>query len=57
MSGSAYSYIYVALGEGCAWLVGWNLILEYGVSASAIARGWADYLARFCVLCGAPLPR
>ncbi|OIV35301.1 amino acid permease [Mangrovactinospora gilvigrisea] len=44
VSGSSYSYAYASLGEGVAWLVGWCLLLEYGVSVSAVAVGWGQYL-------------
>ena len=40
-SGSAYTYTYASLGEFIAFLVGWNLILEYTVTASAVASGWS----------------
>ncbi|HEY3301178.1 MAG TPA: amino acid permease [Methylophilaceae bacterium] len=42
-SGSAYGYSYVAFGEFIAWLMGWMLLLEYGVGAAAVANGWAGY--------------
>jgi basic amino acid/polyamine antiporter, APA family len=42
-SGSAFTYTYVAFGEFQAFLVGWNLILGYGFTASVAARAWADY--------------
>lgn len=48
VSGSAYSYTYATLGELFAWLVGWNLLLEYGVATSAVATGWSGYFRRFC---------
>ena len=44
LSGSAYSYAYATLGELMAWFNGWNLVLEYGVSASAVAVSWTGYL-------------
>jgi APA family basic amino acid/polyamine antiporter len=47
VAGSAYTYSYAVMGEVCAWLVGWALILEYAVSASAVAVGWSGYLAGF----------
>ena len=43
-SGSAYTYTYASLGEFIAFLVGWNLILEYTVTASAVASGWSGYI-------------
>ncbi len=43
LSGSAYSYAYATLGELMAWFIGWNLVLEYGVSASAVAVSWTGY--------------
>ena len=42
-SGSAYGYSYVAFGEFTAWVMGWILLLEYGVGAAAVANGWAGY--------------
>lgn len=47
VSGSAYTYAYATLGEGLAWIMGWLLILEYGVSASAVAVGWSGYVVSF----------
>jgi len=44
VSGSAYSYAYATLGEGVAWFIGWNLMLEYMLSASAVAVGWSGYV-------------
>ena len=42
-SGSAYGYSYVAFGEFLAWVMGWILLLEYGVGAAAVANGWSGY--------------
>jgi APA family basic amino acid/polyamine antiporter len=42
-SGSAYGYSYVAFGEFFAWIIGWTLLLEYGVGAAAVANGWSGY--------------
>lgn len=42
-SGSAYGYSYVAFGELIAWVMGWILLLEYGVGAAAVANGWSGY--------------
>jgi APA family basic amino acid/polyamine antiporter len=44
VAGSAYTYSYAVLGEFVAWLVGWALILEYAVAASAVAVGWSGYV-------------
>ncbi|MET7299799.1 amino acid permease [Embleya sp. NPDC005575] len=44
VSGSSYSYAYATLGEGIAWVCGWCLLLEYGVSISAVAVGWGQYV-------------
>jgi APA family basic amino acid/polyamine antiporter len=47
VSGSAYTYTYATLGEVVAWIIGWDLILEYGVSVAAIAVGWGGNLNAF----------
>ncbi|MFE3224832.1 amino acid permease [Nocardia sp. NPDC059228] len=47
VSGSAYSYTYATLGEIIAWICGWCLLLEYGVSVAAVAVGWGAYLNEF----------
>ena len=44
VSGSAYTYGYATLGELVGWIIGWDLILEYGVSVAAVAVGWGGYL-------------
>jgi APA family basic amino acid/polyamine antiporter len=44
VSGSAYTYSYATLGEIAAWIIGWDLILEYGVSIAGVAVGWGAYL-------------
>lgn len=43
LSGSAYTYVYITLGELAAWLIGWTLLLEYLVSVSVVAIGWSAY--------------
>src|SRR5688572_21201209 len=43
VAGSAYTYSYAVLGELVAWMVGWALILEYAVAASAVCVGWSKY--------------
>src|ERR1700745_3352467 len=44
VSGSAYTYSYATLGELVAWIIGWDLVLEYGFSVAVVAVGWGDYL-------------
>lgn len=44
LSGSAYTYGYATLGEFIAWIIGWDLILEYALSAATVASGWSGYL-------------
>jgi basic amino acid/polyamine antiporter, APA family len=44
VSGSAYSYCYATLGEGIAWFIGWNLILEYMFAVATVSVGWSGYL-------------
>lgn len=55
-SGSAYSYTYATLGEFAAWMIGWMLLLEYGLSNSAVAAGWGNYLAPLLKAVGFVLP-
>ncbi len=47
VSGSAYSYAYATMGELMAWIIGWDLILEYALASSTVAIGWAGYLNSF----------
>lgn len=47
VAGSAYTYTYAVMGELLAWMVGWALILEYAVGASAVAVGWSGYFVGF----------
>jgi APA family basic amino acid/polyamine antiporter len=47
VSGSAYTYSYATLGEIVAWIIGWDLILEYGVSVAAVAVGWGGNFNEF----------
>lgn len=47
VAGSAYSYTYATLGEVIAWLVAWNILLEYGIATAAVATGWSGYLRAF----------
>lgn len=57
VSGSSYSYAYATMGEVVAWVCGWCLMLEYGVSVSAVAVGWGAYIDDLSrALLGASLP-
>ncbi len=56
VSGSSYSYTYATLGELVAWVCGWCLMLEYGVSVAAVAVGWGQYLNEFLGNFGIEIP-
>ncbi|MDP2036974.1 MAG: amino acid permease, partial [Ignavibacteria bacterium] len=56
VEGSAYAYAYATIGELLAWIIGWDLILEYGMAASAVAVGWSGYLNKFLHLFNVRLP-
>ena len=56
ISGSAYTYAYVTLGEFIAWVIGWDLVLEYGVGNVAVAVSWSDYLKSFLAGIGVAFP-
>src|SRR5216110_2495268 len=43
VAGSAYTYAYVTLGELLAWIIGWDLVLEYAVGSATVANGWSGY--------------
>src|SRR5215467_15496201 len=57
LAGSAYTYAYVTLGELFAWIIGWDLLLEYGVGAASVAHGWSHYFTDFLRLLGIALPQ
>jgi APA family basic amino acid/polyamine antiporter len=56
IAGSAYTYGYATLGEFFAWIIGWDLILEYLFAASTVAVGWAGYFSRIMKVVGLPIP-
>jgi APA family basic amino acid/polyamine antiporter len=56
ISGSAYTYSYATLGELVAWIIGWDLILEYAVGNVAVAIAWAAYFHQFCAGLGVHIP-
>src|SRR5688572_30497249 len=47
MAGSAYTYGYATLGEVIAWIIGWDLVLEYALGAVTVAIGWSGYVVSF----------
>lgn len=57
ISGSAYTYAYATVGEVFAWIIGWDLILEYTIGASTVAVGWTHYLEQFLQACGVTIPK
>lgn len=56
VAGSAYVYSYAGLGEIIAWVIGWDLILEYSVAAGAVSIGWSGYLVNLLQAAGIRLP-
>jgi len=54
--GSAYGYSYAAFGELFAFIIGWDLLLEYGISVAAVANGWSGYFCNALVAIDLPLP-
>ena len=56
VSGSTYTYTYASLGQLAAWLVGWNLILEYSIGAAAVAVGWSGYFNGTLASIGLAIP-
>src|SRR3982750_818400 len=56
VAGSAYTYAYATLGELFAWIIGWDLVLEYAVGAATVAHGWSHYFQDFIGIFGFKLP-
>ena len=56
IAGSAYTYSYATMGELMAWIIGWDLVLEYAVGASTVAVSWSGYVASLCKDFGIHLP-
>ena len=56
VAGSAYTYAYATLGELFAWIIGWDLVLEYTVAAASVAHGWSHYFQAFIGIFGLKLP-
>ena len=57
VAGSAYTYAYATLGELFAWIIGWDLILEYAVGAASVAHGWSKYFQNFLGVLGLHIPK
>jgi APA family basic amino acid/polyamine antiporter len=57
VSGSIYTYSYATLGEIVAWIIGWDLLLEYGLATSAVSVGWSGYFQSLLAGFGLSLPR
>jgi APA family basic amino acid/polyamine antiporter len=57
VAGSAYTYAYATLGELAAWIIGWDLLLEYAIGNTAVAISWAGYADEFLRGVGVDLPR
>ena len=56
VAGSAYTYAYATLGELFAWIIGWDLILEYAVGSATVANGWSGYFQSVLAKFGLRLP-
>lgn len=56
VAGSTYTYTYITLGEIFAWIIGWNLVLEYAAGAATVAVGWAGYFNRVMQGFGVSIP-
>jgi APA family basic amino acid/polyamine antiporter len=56
VAGSAYTYTYATMGKFLAWIIGWNLVLEYLAAGSTVAVGWSGYFNNFLTGLGIPIP-
>ena len=57
IAGSAYTYSYTTMGEFIAWIIGWDLVLEYAVGAATVAIAWSQYLNKLLAILGiSPVP-
>jgi basic amino acid/polyamine antiporter, APA family len=57
VAGSAYTYAYATLGELFAWIIGWDLVLEYAVASSAVAQGWSAHFHDLMLSIGIQIPQ
>src|SRR5438094_3991243 len=56
VAGSAYTYSYATMGEFAAWLIGWDLVLEYAAGAATVGVGWSGFFVSLLGLCGIRIP-
>src|SRR5438132_7690477 len=56
VAGSAYTYAYATLGELFAWIIGWDLVLEYAVGSATVANGWSGYFQSVLLKLGIAVP-
>src|SRR3712207_221076 len=56
VAGSAYTYAYTTMGELFAWIIGWDLVLEYAVGAATVANGWSGYFQSVLLKLGIAVP-
>src|SRR5271165_5641288 len=56
VAGSAYTYAYTTMGELLAWIIGWDLVLEYAVGAATVANGWSGYFQSVLLKFGIAVP-
>ncbi len=57
VAGSAYTYTYATMGKFLAWIIGWNLVLEYMAAASTVAVGWSGYFVELLSQMGMTIPK
>src|SRR5499427_2177011 len=56
IAGSAYTYSYATMGEFMAWIIGWDLVLEYAIGAATVAIAWSEYLNKLLEFFGTSIP-
>src|SRR6202012_830994 len=56
VAGSAYTYSYATLGELIAWIIGWDLVLEYALGAATVSIAWSEYLNKLLNYFGTEIP-
>src|ERR1700731_504718 len=54
VAGSAYTYAYATLGEVFAWMIGWDLVLEYAMACACVSASWSKYFNEFLYVCHLP---